>query len=229
MTELGGVLRRFGDDAGTMEEVANRVVRHLFENATDPSTGRRACVLVRFFKTHPYGELDSELREAASAMMPGQEPTPSMKCLTLLATAGEKPEWNRLKSSVGHQAIPLLSAEMLAQAPMISNLLHQLGVKVSVLLNPNSEILVDSQPSSFNVFYVPEAIGSPHIPAQEEFAIPFGLKSVLGFGGMLPSGEIFAVILFCSVDVPPQTADLFKTLALNVKLAVMSFEEQVFA
>jgi hypothetical protein len=229
MTDLGRVLRKLGDGAVTMEEVAHRVVSYLFDHAFDPSTGKRNCVLVRFFKTHSFGTLEPELQQFAKARMPGHEPTPSMKCLTLLASRGERAAWNDRKRSATHQAIPLPSAEMVSQAPMISNLLSQLGVETAVLLDTEAPILVESQPSSFNVFYVPEAMGSPQIPAQQEFAIPFGLKSVLGFGGMLPSGEIFAVILFSRVHIPRETADLFKTLALSVKVAVLSFEDKVFA
>ena len=43
---------------------------------------------------------------------------------------------------------------------------------------------------------MPEAAGSPYIPAQEDFVQPVGIRSVLGFGGMLPGGDIFVVILF---------------------------------
>ena len=46
-----------------------------------------------------------------------------------------------------------------------------------------------------------------------EFVIPFGIRSVLGFGGMLPSGNVFAVILFAQIHVPRDIAEFFKTLA----------------
>lgn len=229
MTELGSSLRRIGDGAHSMEEVANRVVRYLFEHLIDGQTGARGCALVRFFKTHPYGGLDAEHREFAKAMLNDGAPTPSMRCLTLLATAGDKPEWNSPRNSTGHQAIPLVSKEIVSKAPMASNLLEQLGVHVDVLLNPNSGLLVESEPSSFNVFYVPIASQSPYIPAQEDFVKPMGIQSVLGFGGMLPLGDIFVVILFSKAAIPRETAELFRTLALNVKIAALPFDEAVFA
>jgi hypothetical protein len=229
MTQVGAVFRKLGEGASTMEEVAGRIVRYLFDHTIDLDTGGRSCLIVRFFKTHPYGELGEGLQKFAAAMLPDHRATPSMKCLTLLATAGQKPEWNDRRSSISHQAIPLPSAEILAKAPMVSSLLSELGVEADRLLSPTGNILVESQLSSFNVFYVSEAVGSPYIPAQQEFALPMGLRSVLGFGGMLPAGEIFAVILFSKVHIPRDTADLFKTLALNVKLAVMPFEGKVFA
>ena len=56
-----------------------------------------------------------------------------------------------------------------------------------------------------------------------EFVVPFGIKSVLGFGGVLPPGDLFAVIMFSRVPVPRETADLFRNLALSVKLAILPF------
>jgi hypothetical protein len=73
-------------------------------------------------------------------------------------------------------------------------------------------------------------LGSPYVPAQREFVIPYGVKSVVGFGGLLPTGDLFAVILFTRVDVPRESAELFKTLALSTKLAMVSVEQaRVFA
>jgi hypothetical protein len=230
MTELGGRLRRLGDGAATMEEVARRVVRTLHDELIDGETGARACVLVRFFKTHPYAELEDGLRAFARHMLDDPRQTaPGMRCLTLLATAGERPEWNRREASAGHKAIPLASADMVSQAPMISRLLSQLGVRVEALLGGTPELLMEPEPSSFNVFYVGDAKGSDCIPAQDDFVKPCGIESVLGFGGMLPAGDIFVVILFSNIPITRETAALFRTLALNVKIAALDFDGAVFS
>jgi len=86
------------------------------------------------------------------------------------------------------------------------------------------------QQKPYNVFHVADAKGSPYIPAQEDFVVPYGIKSVVGFGGVLASGNLFAVIMFCKVSVPRAAADSFKALALDVKTAVQSLEgKSVFA
>jgi hypothetical protein len=229
MTELGSVLRKFDRGAQSMEEVANRVVRYLYEHLGDAGTGARSCALVRFFKTHAYAELESELRDFARGMLHDHTPAPGMKCLTLLATAGERPEWNSREASVGHKTIPLASEELVSKFPMISNLVQQLGIKVEALLKPTPGLLVESEPSSFNVFHVLEARRSAYIPDQADFVEPFEIESVLGLGGMLPRRDIFAVILFSKVHIPRETAELFRTLALNVEMAVLPFDETVFA
>jgi len=229
MTELGSVLRKLDQGAQSMEEVANRVVRHLYQHLGDADTGAHSCALVRFFKTHAYAELETELRDFARGMLHDQTPEPSMRCLTLLATAGERPDWNSREASVSHKAIPLVSEELVSKFPMISNLVRQLGVEVEALLNPTPDLLVESESSSFNVFHVLDARKSAYIPDQVDFVEPFGIQSVLGLGGMLPRGDIFAVILFSKVPIPRETAQLFRTLALNVKMAALPFDEAVFA
>lgn len=226
-TECARALRSMGAGAGSMEEAAGRVVRHFHEGLVDGS-GARATALVRFYKTHPYEGLDGELRAFARGML-GGDPPPGMKCLVLLATAGERPEWNSRKSSQGHQAIPLPSEDAVHQAPMVSNLIIQLGLSVGMIVRPDPELLLDMEQKTYNVFHVPEALGSPFIPHQDDFVVPCGIRSVLGFGGLLPSGEMFAVIMFFKVAVSTETADFFKALSLNVKLAVLPYDSAVFA
>jgi hypothetical protein len=113
---------------------------------------------------------------------------------------------------------------------MIAQLIGQLGVEINVLLAPEARLVIDSEQHRFNVFYVAEAKGSPFIPAQREFVVPHGIRSVLGFGGLLPTGELFATILFSKTYIPRDVADRFKTLALNVGVALLPFaSRRVFA
>jgi hypothetical protein len=233
MTACGAALRQLSAGAGSMEEVAGRVVRHLHDGLRDGPGGPRACALVRFFKTHPYGGLDPGLQAFARRILEGQPdappPTERMKCLTLLATAGDQPRWNSRHTSAGHQAIPLASAEMLVRFPMTSQLVRQFGLEVPALLRPEPTVLVDPGQKGYNVFHVEDARGSPLVPDQEEFVRPHRVRSVLGFGGVLPGGDLFVVILFSRVAIAREATDLFRPPALSVKLAVLPFAAAVFA
>lgn len=228
MTACGKVLRTFDAGAASMEEVAGRIVRYFFAILT-AEKGERASSLVRFFKTHPYGELDDELQQRARKML-GREPdSPAMRCLVLLGTAGEKPAWNARRSSQGHQAIPLPNEASIQQIPMFSVLIREMGLEARSFIKPDPKLLLDLEQKNFSVFHIADALGSPYIPAQEDFVIPCGIRSVLGFGGLLPSGDIFAVILFLKVPVSRELAELFTTLSLNVKIALLPFDRAVFA
>jgi hypothetical protein len=230
MTDCGTTLRKIGSEAHSMEEVANDIVRHLYDSLLDKPVGSRACALVRFFKTHPYEDLDAGLRRFALRLLDNRAPPPGMKCLTLLATAGDRPEWNNRQASVRHKAIPLPSADLVVQSPMISQLVKQLGLEPDSMLQPDPALLVDVEQKTYNVFHVLDARTCYYVPAQEEFVIPCGIRSVLGFGGVLPSGNLFVVILFSKVRITREVAELFRPLALSVKLAVLSFDgKAVFA
>lgn len=225
MTECSTRLRRLGHGAESMEDAAGQIVRYLYDNIG--VDGERACAMARFYKTHAYADLPADLQAFAGSGV--DEITDRTRCLTLLATAGDEPEWNDRRASRGHQAIPLLSPQAVAQAPMVAQLVRQLGVDVFELLAPRQSLIVDSEQRTFNVFHVRDAVGSPYIPAQD-FVSRYSIASVLGFGGLLPTRDLFAVILFSRAVIPAVTAELFKPLSLSVKVAVVPFaEEQVFA
>lgn len=223
-------LRNLDKGCRNIEDIAERTVRYLYENLVDRQTGTSACALVRFFMTCPFMELSEELKLAARDLVNGRNVSSTTKCLTLIATAGDEPQWNVRQQSSGHQAIPLLDRDFVSRAPMISQLIHQFGLDISTVLEPDPDILVDLEQTTFNVFYVPEANGSAHIPAQKDFVQPYQIKSVLGFGGMLPSGNLFAIILFTKTPISPEVAELFKWISAYVRISVASLDKRaVFA
>jgi hypothetical protein len=146
-----------------------------------------------------------------------------MRCLTLIASAGDEPEWNARQSSRDHQAIPLSSAERVRSAPMIMRLIEELGVDLESLVSSAEPRGRDSR--TYDVFHVEEARGSPFIPAQREFVERYGIASVVGFGGLLRSGELFTVVLFSRDTIPARSAARFRTIALDVRSSLFAFDE----
>ncbi|NMG08898.1 hypothetical protein [Brasilonema sp. UFV-L1] len=229
MVECGLDLCQLGLGVESMEAASNKIVRYLYESLIDEQTGAPACALIRCFKTHSYDKLDAELSKIVFSQL-GYIPDLTMKCLMMLATIGDKPEWNSRHTSVGHKVIPLVSEDVVAQFPMISQLLQQFGLDVSTVIRSSRQLMVGTEEKKLNVFHVPVALKSPYIPAQESFVIPFGIKSVLGFGGLLPSGNLFVIIMFSKVFIPRKTAEIFKSLAPNVRSALLRFDEKaIFA
>src|ERR1043165_8313505 len=218
-------LRKLRIGAKSMEDAADRLVRYFYDSLLVKETGKRSCALVRLFVTRPFGTLDAELQAIARKMLGGIPESPSHKCLVLLGTTGDEPEWNARNQSMGHRVIPLPSAEIVSSIPMISQLIYQLGLDVSTVLQPAPHTILAAEQKTYNIFHVPEAMGSPYIPAQTTFVIPFQIQSVLGFGGLLPSGELFAMILFSRTHIPHVTATMFKSHALAIKTALLPFDQ----
>ena len=224
MTECASELRKLGAGATSAQDVAQRIASYLYQQLGNDQTGRQDCVLVRCFLTRPYGALDPQSQDCARRALACGPGSLDMKCLTLFGTAGERPEWNERHRSRRYRSIPLGDKQVVSQFPMVSQLLQQLGVDLTSKAQPKSDLPVDQTEHTLDVFHVPEAKGSPFLPAQEEFVIPFGIESVLGFGGVLPSKEFFTVILFSKQKISRETAELFKPLAKSVTLALLPFD-----
>jgi len=222
-TECGNALRALGSAASSMETAANNIVQHPYNNVINSETNEKACALIRFYKTHPYGQLASGLQEFASGIMGGAPESQDMKCLTMMATAGEHADWNSPSTSSGHRAIPLASADFVGGIPMIAQLVSQFGIEMGSVISPDPNVIGDLARQTFNTFHIADAVDSPCIPAQDDFVKPYGVKSVLGFGGVLSSGELFVVIMFSKVSIPASTASSFRDLSANVKEAVEPF------
>ncbi len=221
-------IQRAARQARSLEAAANIVVRYLYEQSVPAPDGKNGCALVRCYITHPYGSLDAKSQAFAAAILGDASPAESMNCLTLLATVGDEPAWNSRLESTGHQTIPLPSAQAVERAPMIAQLIKQFGLQIADVVNPSADLLHELAGKSYNVFHVENALGSPHVPAQKDFVIPYGIESVLGFGGSLATGDLYAVILFSRVRIPEKSANRFRSLALDVKAAFFPFKETVF-
>ncbi|HEX8173390.1 MAG TPA: hypothetical protein VF824_22840 [Thermoanaerobaculia bacterium] len=224
MMRLRGAIRAEFErqEPATMEEAAQRMVG-IFRDELRDENRNPACALVRVYKTHPYADLPPDLQAFARNLDPKAGELPALRCLVLLATAGDEPTWNSRHASRGHRAIPLSSEKAVAEAPMVSQLIAQLGLSVGSVLRPEPGLLLDMGDRVQNVFYVPEASRSAAIVAQEDFVRPYGIRSVIGFGGLLASGDLIVAILFAKVPITAEAADQFKVIGLNFKLAMLPF------
>ena len=223
MAQATARMRKLGSDAQSFEDAADRTVRFIYDEFGDPASKQRGAMLVRLYKTHALGALPERLRTLAHQMHPGL--AADTRCLVLVSTVGDAPEWSSRTASKGHQVIPLPSPEAVARLPMVAALLSQLGIDTGQLLQPEA-LMVDAHERTFNVFHVPEALGNPVIPAQKEFVERFGVKSVLGCGGLFPDGQLYSVILFSRLPISRETADTFRTLTLAMKLALLRFNDR---
>ncbi|ALA60355.1 PAS domain-containing sensor histidine kinase [Nitrospira moscoviensis] len=223
MTECAAALRQEGAAAASAEDAAQRMADYLYRHLGDRRSGRPQCALVRCFLTRPYRELDPGAQERVRDLLGGTPPSPDLLCLALMGTAGARPEWNAREQSRHYRAIPLAGRGFVAQFPMFSQLLKQLGVGFTPDPPNSADILIEAPDSTFNVFYVPVAHGSPYVPVQDEFVMPYGVESVLGFGAVLAPQEFFVVVLFTNVPITRETAELFRPLALSAKLALLPF------
>ncbi|MEP6506914.1 MAG: hypothetical protein ABJC63_01715 [Gemmatimonadales bacterium] len=216
MLQCGRGVRTAAADARTVRDAAQSIVEFLYRECGHPEAAR-ACALIRFYKTYRFEDLEPRLQSFAAKQIATGKPTAQMKCLTLLASIGQEADWCDTRQSVGHQAIPLPSAQIVEGAPMIAQLIREMGLDFADVITPDTAFLHDRVGRSYNVFHVENALGSPHIPAQKEFVERYGVRSVLGFGGLLADGDLFALIMFSRGRIPAESAVRFRSIALDVK------------
>lgn len=227
MAKCSLVLRQLGRNTASMEACSQKIVKFIYQHFCSSETGENSCVLVRLFKTHPYGELEDSLQQSVRRLMNHNSPASDMKCWTLLAAAGAEPQWNSRHTAAQNTAIGLVSAELVAQMPTISEIIRQFGLDIPTVIGTQRERFLQLESAVLNIFHVSEAKGSLLIPEQKSLIIPYQVKSVLGFGGLLPSGSLFAVEILLKVKISQNTAEMFKHLALSVKTALLLGDEKV--
>lgn len=245
MSDLSNELRELGGGARSQEEVARSITNYFYDEFTLGEQGEKAFAMVRCFISLPFRDLEIPLKrfvEKRRSQM--SEIKPDTRCLTLMATRGEETQWNERNLSESHRAIPIDSPSLALELPMIALLLKQFGIESNsvsdVVLNfPGQEsqsspqiddVVMDQDQATFNVFFVPDAVSSRYISQQEEFVKPYGIKSVLGFGGILSAGQIFAILLFSKATIKKEIAQRFKPLALSTKNALLQAPlDKVFA
>ena len=223
LLECSMALRSVGDGATSMEDAAGRVVRFLRSHFVDKRTGNSALPLVRLYLTQRTDHLEPSVRDFAIAAGTDSRLGPDVVCLALLGTAGEEAAWNDRQRSVGHKAIPLPSVEAVQRLPMVWKLFEQLGVDARRVVDADRELPLELERRPYDVFYVADARDHPSVPAQADFVIPYGVRSAIGFGGVLPDRETFAVVAFSSVPIPEPAVDAFVAAALATKLALLGF------
>ncbi len=221
MIRLVAALRELSSGTASVEQFAQRVSSFLHGAFVDEA-GAAQTVLVRMYGTAALADLPAAEQSFVRATS-GELP-PTTTCLALLGSAGVVPAWNDRTASEGHRVIPLIDAEQVGRLPMIAALLTQLGIDVDALVSSRQDVVLPADDDRYRVFHVPVALASPLIPAQD-FVREHSVASAIGFGGALPSGEIYAVVLFSTAPVPLSTAGLFGTLALSTSLAAVDMME----
>jgi hypothetical protein len=169
------------ESAETLDAAAQAAVETLYAEV------KEAAPLLRLYLTVPYGDLPGDLQAfarqvAGDAADQLQSTTP---CLTLSGTCGAAPSWNDRRTSEGHRAIPLLSAEQVGGIPMIASLLNQVGLDIDLPPERSLEQLVERTTPLSSMFFVPDAAtsvdaqGRKIIPAQD-FVSEHGVHTVFG-------------------------------------------------
>ncbi len=197
---------------------------------TDALYGRFASsvVLARVFATvelHQLPAPDRAFVERFAASSGGAETlTESTPVLSLLASRGVEEAWNDRRGSRGHLGIPLLSERFIAEIPMISRLLNEIGF-APAWRGSESGFVTKTLANVNGIFYVGDARTAVDdrdrniIPATA-FVERYGIRTVFGFGGSYLGRHMFiSTIVFCRDEIARSQAMRFIPLIGSLKAA----------
>lgn len=194
------------DDYRFQEDIAQHITQRIYDTLSDsPSHG---LVLTRIYRMTRVEDLPVDLLAQADRE--------DRYVVTLLGTYGRLLDWCHRKSSVAHQIISINSIAIPARIPMFEHLLVQnMGVDLNKLYETGNVIASMSRPGG-GKFHIEDVPSSPIIPAQVEFVRPFGVKSLVGFGGLIGdaggSMTLYMLIAFTSGTYTADMADDFNTM-----------------
>ncbi|MDE3038986.1 MAG: sensor histidine kinase [Nitrospirota bacterium] len=210
-------VRHLASHSSTIESFAQQLMQSFQETFRTSPAGDPEMVLSRCFVAQPFTEVASDVK---TWLQVGQRRTPEPSaalCLSLMGSAGVVEGWNDASRSSRYRAIPVEADRFATRFPMFAEVFRQVGISID---KPRlgEGMTIGSAGTGCNVFHVPVALGSPYVPAQEEFVKPFGVRSVVGFGGWYGQGLYFLVILFSKVAILPRSVELLRLLALSVRV-----------
>lgn len=223
-TQCASRIIRFGTRAATVETVSQLLSEYLYDHFRVPETAAPALLLSRVFVTRPLDTLEPRLKIMAEGMAGTHELSRRARCFVLMGSCGQFHVWCHPRLSTRFGCVPLEGPDFHIRMPIFSHLLDQLEIgSFSAQQHDGAFLLSDSDlDRAFSVFHIEEALGHPFIPAQAECVQQYEVKSVIGFGGRLPSGEAFAAVLFSAVHIPPAAANHFRVIALSAYLAFLN-------
>lgn len=188
----------------TVEEACTLLCSEIYERCRSGPNGERSLVLSRIYLSLPFASLDAGGADFARRTF-HLTPGPRDLFLALLGTHGDAPEWRDRKSSNGHRTIPL-NRQTVTTVPMVARCFQQIGFDLEIVLKGEQGIHLEGVSQSFGMFHVEEVPGSPYVPAQENFVKPYGVRSAVGCGAMLPNGAVSIWIGFSRHAIPQRAA-----------------------
>lgn len=206
-------LRTIGDGAHGIEGAAARVTAYLDERLAGLD-GDRACVNLSLHMTHPFAGLPPERQAQAASLDPSV--TASTACLTPLSIAGHVDE-----AEPGGVALPLTDP-MFSTRPILLTSLQAMGLNRELATERTEVVLSGVHRKELEAFLVPDLRVSDLLgPDERERVQALGIRSLLGIGGGLPTGDLFVLFLFARDVVTDRSAYLLRALAPAIKATLI--------
>lgn len=238
----GSDLRQATAVAATTEEASRALARYLRGVFANPATGLRQVSLVRVYATARVADGDADRPGAARVLEllsgdgdaepgPGHPGHPDLIPLEAASGNGSGPP------APGH--VPSSPEALRGLHPALAGVLRDLGIVDAPSGGPSSGTngVAPHGLAAYDLVPLgtgrhaaaPIAAADPdldserhaiaHIP--DPLAARHGVRTVLGYAGTLPDGEVFAVLLFTGHHIPASAAESLRGLTAATRLALL--------
>ena len=221
MTRMGRDLRDLGVNAGNMENVSQQIVNYMQSALIDAETKEPACMMSNLYMSCP-----NEIEPFHPTPHQNGQALEESWQLMLMATAGLPANDQTNKASLVPPILPMLSAQSVAQYPIWETILTQMGMPVDYLVQKDRRFALELATTSFNLILIPNFKDKPELFQSEARYIFQQVETLFGLGGMLPSGQLFVLLMFSKIAVHDEMIELFQPLALSLKLAFLPYTYQ---
>jgi hypothetical protein len=215
------------EQASSLQDALQVLTSTLMEDYANSVALVRAFVTVSF---HTLPESKKQFVQNIVSDVPNVDTIPDdTPVLSLLATSGQEPDWNDVAKSKRHTGIPLMSADFVAEIPMVARLLTDLGI-ASDLGVDEGLTYSDDPMSHVRAFYVGDALTDVDgrgrkVIVNQEFVERYGIKTVFGGGGAYPRfpQNVLALIFFTKEHVERDVATAFEPFIASVQAITEKF------
>jgi hypothetical protein len=207
-------------EAGSLENAAQEMTKALHGRFDE------SIALARVFLTVRFDSLPAANREFALALADpsgaGTDLKGTTPVLSLLATHGDREEWNDPRKSQGHLGIPLISSAFVGAIPMISRLLRELGVPLDWIDSHDASVIQKTLGDAASLFFVDDASEAiddqgRKIIAAQDFVSGYKIRSVFGIGGAYSGGDMLVTVVFSHDRFSRERAEQFLPLVTLFK------------
>jgi PAS domain S-box-containing protein len=220
--DVSRIIKTNTENLTTSQEVCQTIAKTIYQSFSY-SKGKNDFALCRIFKSCSFVDFPPHLKQHLRSSSKGKSHNEG-KYIALLGTFGEKKDWCNISNSKNHKALPINNPQAIQKLPMMLALFKQIGFEISQNQNTGSIRFLKKEDVDFGLFMIKEAKGNPLIPDQKGFVVPFGIKSVFGFGGMFSTGNLFTAIIFSKKIITMKQAEIFHSLVPALKFAQIENE-----
>ena len=219
ISEMAWRIRALAESSSSLREAAGRQVRTIRDSFRN-TDGSANLALLRIFVSLPFSKLPENYRREIASQEGSASPEDRYLCL--MGSAGDEADWNDPLKSRNHKYLRLPERESeLTSMPMVRKVFAKLGIPYNTIIHPESSVEHNVE----GYVLADDPMASPDIP-DKKFIEDYKVASQISIGGILPSGSVFSLLLFCRIAMSLSMAENLSVFGPVFQMAYKNFDDR---